>query len=140
QGALIAPAIKWLGERKALIFGMLCGAVGFFIYAMAPTGLIFLAGIPWQALWGIANPSQMALMSRRVGAGEHGQLRAADPSIAGIASMLGPGIFSLSFAWAIKPELGLNLPGTPFALAGVLLLTAAAIAWRVTRASGRSAG
>ena len=38
--------------------------------------------------------------------------------------MIGPGIFSLSFAWAIKPELGVNLPGTPFALAGLLLLGA----------------
>ena len=133
QGALIAPAIKWLGERKALIAATLCGAAGFFIYAAAPTGLVFLAGIPLQALWGISNPSQMALMSKRVGADEQGQLQGANASIAGIASMIGPGIFSLSFAWAIKPELGLNLPGTPFALAGLLLLAAATIAWRVTR-------
>ena len=27
-----------------------------------------------------------------------------------------------AFAWAIEPELGLNLPGAPFALAGLLLL------------------
>ena len=53
----------------------------------------------------------------------------------GLAIMIGPGVFSLSFAWAIKPELSLNLPGTPFALAGVLLLAACAIAWRVTRAA-----
>jgi DHA1 family tetracycline resistance protein-like MFS transporter len=133
QGALIAPAVKRLGERKALIGGMLCGAAGFFIYAAAPSGFLFLAGIPLQALWGIANPSQMALMSRRVGADEQGQLQGANASIAGIASMIGPGLFSLSFASAIKPELGLNLPGVPFALAGVLLLGASAIAWRVTR-------
>ena len=36
--------------------------------------------------------------------------------------MIGPGLFSLSFAWAIKPDFGVNLPGTPFVLAGVLLL------------------
>jgi MFS transporter, DHA1 family, tetracycline resistance protein len=59
--------------------------------------------------------------------------RGANASIAGIASMIGPGLFSLAFAWAIRPELGVNLPGTPFALAGVLLLGACAIAWRVTR-------
>jgi len=133
QGALIAPVIKWLGERKALIGGTLCGALGFFVYAAAPTGLVFLAGIPLQALWGIANPSQMALMSRRVGADAQGQLQGANASIAGIASMIGPGLFSLTFAAAIKPELGVNLPGTPFALAGVLLLGACGIAWRVTR-------
>jgi hypothetical protein len=41
--------------------------------------------------------------------------------------MIGPGIFSLSFAWAIKPQPGLNLPRVPFALAFVLLLGACGI-------------
>ena len=133
QGALIGPSIKRFGERRALIGGLLFGALGFFVYAAAQTGLVFLAGIPLQALWGIANPASLALMSRRVGADEQGQLQGANASISGIASMIGPGIFSLSFAWAIKPELALNLPGTPFALAGLLLLGACGIAWRVTQ-------
>jgi len=133
QGALIAPSIKWLGEHRALIGALLCGAAGFFIYAAAPTGLVFIAGIPFQALWGIANPASNALMSRRVAADEQGQLQGANASVQGIASMIGPGLFSLAFAWAIKPELGVNLPGTPFALAGLLLLAAMAIAWKVTR-------
>ena len=41
-----------------------------------------------------------------------------------------PGLFSLAFAWAIRPELGFDLPGTPFALAGLLLLGAMVIAGR----------
>ncbi|MEJ0077319.1 MAG: TCR/Tet family MFS transporter [Alphaproteobacteria bacterium] len=118
QGALIGPSIKRFGERRALMGGLLSGALGFFIYAAAPTGLIFLAGIPFQALWGIANPASVALMSRRVGADAQGQLQGANASVQGISSMIGPGLFSLSFAWAIRPELGLSLPGTPFALAG----------------------
>ena len=133
QGALIGPSIKWLGERKALVGGLLLGACGFFAYAIAPTGLLFLLGIPLQALWGIANPASLALMSRYVGADEQGQLQGANASIQGISSMIGPGLFSLSFAWAIRPELGINLPGMPFALGGLLLLAAMAIAWRVTR-------
>jgi hypothetical protein len=52
---------------------------------------------------------------------------ARNASIAGSASMIGPGIFSLSFAWAIKPQPGLNLPRVPFALAFVLLLGACGI-------------
>jgi DHA1 family tetracycline resistance protein-like MFS transporter len=133
QGALIGPSIKRFGERRALIGGLLFGALGFFVYAAAQTGLVFLAGIPLQALWGIANPASLALMSRRVGADEQGQLQGANASISGIASMIGPGLFSLAFAWAIRPELAFNLPGTPFALAGLLLLGACAIAWRVTQ-------
>ena len=72
-------------------------------------------------------------MSRCVGTRAQGQLQGANASISGIASMIGPGLFSLSFAWSIRPELGVNLPGTPFALAGLLLIAACVIAWRVTR-------
>jgi DHA1 family tetracycline resistance protein-like MFS transporter len=72
-------------------------------------------------------------MSRHVGADEQGQLQGANASIQGIANMLGPGLFSLTFAYAIRPELGVQLPGAPFLLAALLLLIAAVIAWRVTR-------
>jgi DHA1 family tetracycline resistance protein-like MFS transporter len=133
QGGLIGPAVKSFGERNALMIGLLFGAIGFFVYGVAPTGLLFLAGVPLMALWGIANPAVMGIMSRRVGADEQGQLQGANASIQGIASMIGPGLFTLSFAWAIRPELGLHVPGTPFVLAGLLLLASMAIAWRVTR-------
>ena len=50
-----------------------------------------------------------------------------------VAKGCGPGLFSLAFAWAIRPELGLNLPGTPSRLVALLLLAACAIAWKATR-------
>ena len=93
QGALIGPSIKRFGERKALIGGLLFGALGFFVYAAAQTGLVFLAGIPLQALWGIANPASNALMSRHVGADEQGQLQGANASISGDRQHDRPGAF-----------------------------------------------
>jgi DHA1 family tetracycline resistance protein-like MFS transporter len=135
QGALIGPVIKRFGERGSLIAGQVFGVAGFFIYGAASTGTLFLAGIPFTALWGLASPASLALMSRHVGADEQGQLQGANASIQGIASMLGPGLFSLTFAYAIRPELGFQLPGVPFLLAALLLLIAAVIAWRVARAT-----
>src|SRR5262249_54415594 len=41
QGAAIGPIVKWLGERKALLLGLLFGVMAFFIYGAAPTGLLF---------------------------------------------------------------------------------------------------
>jgi DHA1 family tetracycline resistance protein-like MFS transporter len=133
QGVLIGPVIKRFGERRSLIAGLLFGAAGFFVYGIASTGMLFLIGVPLMALWGFANPASQALMSRRVGAEEQGQLQGAGASIQGIASMIGPGLFTLTFAYAIRPELGIQLPGAPFMLATLLLLVAATIAWRVTR-------
>jgi MFS transporter, DHA1 family, tetracycline resistance protein len=137
QGALIGPVIKRFGERASLIAGQVFGVAGFFIYGAASTGTLFLAGIPFMALWGLASPASLALMSRHVGAGEQGQLQGANASVQGIASMLGPGLFSLTFAYAIRPELGVQLPGAPFLLAALLVAIAAVIAWRVTRREGR---
>jgi DHA1 family tetracycline resistance protein-like MFS transporter len=133
QGGLIGPVVKRFGERNALIAGLMFGTAGFFVHGIAPTGTIFLIGVPLIALWGIANASSLGLMSRRVGADEQGQLQGANASIQGIANMIGPGLFTLSFAYAIRPESGVHLPGAPFVLAALLVLAAMAIAWRVTR-------
>jgi DHA1 family tetracycline resistance protein-like MFS transporter len=137
QGALIGPVINRFGERASLIAGQVFGVAGFFIYGAASTGTLFLAGTPLMALWGLASPASLALMSRHVGPDEQGQLQGANASVQGIASMLGPGLFSLTFAYAIRPELEVQLPGAPFLLAALLLAIAAVIAWRVTRRVGR---
>ena len=133
QGLLIGPVIKRFGERRSLIVGLLFGAVGFFVYGIASTGMVFLIGVPLMALWGVSNPSSLALMSRHVGADEQGQLQGANASIQGIANLFGPGLFTLTFAFAIRPELGVHVPGAPFVLATALLLAATLIAWRATR-------
>lgn len=135
QGGLIGPAVTRFGERNALIAGLMFGAAGFFVHGIAPTGMIFLLGVPLIALWGLANASSLGLMSRRVGADEQGQLQGANQSLQGIANLIGPGLFTLSFSLAIRPELGLQFPGTPFVLAGLLVLAALAIAWQVTRSA-----
>ncbi|MBV8839975.1 MAG: MFS transporter, partial [Alphaproteobacteria bacterium] len=133
QGALIGPVTRRFGERVALLIGLAFGAIGFAVYGIAWTGALFLIGVPLMALWGFANPAALALMSRHVGADEQGQLQGANASIQGIATMIGPGLFTLVFAWAIRPDLGVHLPGAPFALATALLVVALVIAWRVTR-------
>jgi MFS transporter, DHA1 family, tetracycline resistance protein len=135
QGALIGPMVRRFGERVALLAGLLFGAAGFVAYGIAATGTVFLIGIPLMALWGFANPAALGLMSRRVGPHEQGQVQGANGSIAGIANMIGPGLFTQVFATAIAAERGWHLPGAPFALAALMLLVAMAIAWRVTSES-----
>ena len=132
QGGLIRPVVGRIGERPALIIGLLCGAVGFAIYGLAETGTMFLAGLPIMALWGLASPSAQALMTRRVGPMDQGLLQGANGSIMAIANLIGPGLFTQTFALFIGPEAGWHLPGAPFLLAALLLALAAALAWRIT--------
>lgn len=135
QGGLVRPAVQWLGERRALIAGLLCGSAGFAIYGLAPSGPMFWIGIPFMALWGLAGAASQGLMTRRVGGSEQGQLQGANSSVRGITELIGPGLFTQIFAFFIGAGSAWHLPGAPFLLAGLLLAAALVLAWRVTRPS-----
>ena len=133
QGALIRPVVARLGERRSLALGLAFGFLGFLVYGLAPTGAIFLAGVPVMSLWGFANPSLQALMTRHVSGSEQGQLQGANSSLTAIAGLVGPTIFTTAFSSFIAPDAPVRLPGAPYILAGAMLLASCAIAWNATR-------
>ena len=130
QGLVVGPAVSWLGTRRALIAGLLFGSLGMVIYALAPTGLMFWLGVPVMALWGVVGPSLQDMMGRRVSPSEQGQLQGANSSARSIAGLMGPGVFTATFAHMIG-----WLPGAPFLLAALLLVLAAGVTWAVTAPS-----
>ncbi|HQV11311.1 MAG TPA: TCR/Tet family MFS transporter [Nitrospira sp.] len=134
QGTLVRPITAKLGERRTLLTGLLCGATGFAIYGLAPTPFVYCLGIPVMAFWGLAGPSAQGFMTRRVSASEQGQLQGAIASLTGIAGLIGPTLFTQTFALFIGPHADWNLPGAPYLLSTGLLLVSAGTAWRVTRA------
>ena len=139
QGGGIGPIVRILGERLALLLGLGCGAAGFLIFAIAPTGPLSWLGIPVMSLWGVSGAAIQSLMTKRVAPDQQGQLQGATASIQSIAQLLGPFVFTLTFAHFISPEAPLHLPGAPFFLASTLVLLALAIAVR-TLARSRTAG
>jgi MFS transporter, DHA1 family, tetracycline resistance protein len=124
QGGLVGRIVGHLGERLALIVGLLFGGIGFAIYGFAPYGWIFWLGIPLMSIWGIAGPAAQGMMCRRVSPSEQGQLQGAIASIRGISGMLGPILFTQTFAKFIGPLRNWHLPGSPFLLSSLLLLAA----------------
>jgi MFS transporter, DHA1 family, tetracycline resistance protein len=132
QGGLVGRIVEALGERRSLAVGLIAGTIGMAIYALAPTGTIFLLGITMTALFGLTHPSLQSVMTRTVGPSEQGQLQGANGSINGVASMIAPVLFTQAFALAIGPFRELNLPGAPFLVAGVLLVAALGVGWRAT--------
>ena len=134
QAGLVGRLVARLGERRALVLGLLFGAAGFAIYGIAPTGGWFLIGVPVMSLWGLANPATQGLMTRLVGSSEQGQLQGANSSLTGIAGLVGPSLFTLTFAFAITPARDWHLPGAPFLLAALMLTAALGLAYRMARA------
>jgi MFS transporter, DHA1 family, tetracycline resistance protein len=129
---LVQPLVTRLGDRRVMLGGMLFNLAGFLIYALAPTGLLFWTGIPIGGLGGLSNPPMQGLMTRCVKETEQGQLQGALSSIRGIAFMIGPIIFTTTFAGSIGPYRDWHLPGAPYLLAGLIVMLSTIIAWRAT--------
>jgi DHA1 family tetracycline resistance protein-like MFS transporter len=132
QAGLVRPVVKRLGERRTLFLGLAFGGVGFVIYGLAQTGVMFWLGVPVMSLWGLSGAAVQGLMSRRVSPSEQGQLQGALSSLMGVAGMIGPLLFTQTFAHFIDPQNPWHVPGAPFLLAAVLLVSALGLAWRVT--------
>src|SRR6202042_3050468 len=103
----------------------------FLIFGAATTGALFWIGIPIMALWGVAGAAMQALMTRQVAPDQQGQLQGAISSVQSVSQLVGPFLFTLTFAWFIGPHAPLKLPGAPFLLASVLLVLSLVIAMRV---------
>jgi DHA1 family tetracycline resistance protein-like MFS transporter len=128
QGAGIGPIVRILGERRALMLGLVSGAIGFLIFGLAPTGTLFWVGIPVMALWGVSGAASQALMTQLVAPDQQGQLQGATASVQSVAQLAGPFLFTLTFAYFIGQQSPVQLPGAPFLLASLLLVLALGIA------------
>ncbi|MHB8528649.1 MAG: TCR/Tet family MFS transporter [Caulobacteraceae bacterium] len=134
QMFLVGPVVKRIGERGAVLVGAAAGAAGFVNYALAASGWMYLAGIPVFALMGFMQPGLQGLMTRRIGPRHQGQLQGANQSLQGISSAIGPLLFGLTFAWAIRHEASLHAPGFPILISAGLLAAAFVISLRVATA------
>ena len=133
QGGLTRRIVPRIGERRALLLGLLLGAAGFVIYGGATSGGWMLAGIPIMAFWGLAGASVQSLMTSHLEPHEQGRLQGGLSSLMGVAGMVGPGVFTQVFAACIDPRRSWQLPGAPMLLAALLLVGAAVVGWRATR-------
>jgi DHA1 family tetracycline resistance protein-like MFS transporter len=116
------------------MLGLLAGGLGMAIYGLAPTGPWFYLGAPVMALWGLAGPALQEMASRLVSPSEQGQLQGAYSSSRIITGLLGPALFTGTFAWLLG-----FLRGAPFLLAATILVAAAGVSWAVTKPSPAAA-
>jgi len=129
-GLLTGPVVRRIGERRALMAGLCFGVTGFALFGLAPTGPVLLCAIPLMSLRGLADPALTALMTRRVQPSEQGRLQGAVSSLLGIAGLIGPTVYSESYAFFAAPYRGFNVPGAPFLISALLLLVATLLATR----------
>jgi MFS transporter, DHA1 family, tetracycline resistance protein len=98
QAFLTGPAVARLGERWALIVGMVFETGAMLTLAFASSGWLLFIMAPVFALGGIGMPALQSLTTRQVDADRQGQLQGVLASIVSIASVFGPLLFSLIYA------------------------------------------
>ena len=133
QGGLIGRAIKAWGERRTLLFGLAMGTLGFILYGLAPTGYWFWLAMPITAMWGFAMPAAQAIMTRQVSPSEQGRLQGAIGSLASVAGIAGPLVFTTAFSQVTGRGPHIAWVGITFWLAGAMLLVGLWLGWRSTR-------
>jgi DHA1 family tetracycline resistance protein-like MFS transporter len=130
---LVPLMVSRFGERRTLYIGQFFGALGMVFAGLAPTGTFFFLSIPVMMLWTISTPAAQGMMTRRVGESEQGELQGAIGSLSSLAWIIGPGLFTFTFAWFIDPVRGWNVPGAPWYLGAFLLFVAMFMATRIPK-------
>jgi DHA1 family tetracycline resistance protein-like MFS transporter len=83
-----------------------------------------------MAVWGVSGAALQSLTTQLVTPEQQGQLQGATTSVQSVSQLLGPFLFTLTFAYFIGAQAPLKLPGAPFLLAAALLLLSLVIAVR----------
>ncbi len=130
---LVPAMVSRFGERRTLYIGQCFGAFGMVFAGFAPTGTFFFLSIPVMMLWSISSPAAQGMMSRRVSESEQGELQGAIGSLSSLAWIIGPGMFTFTFAYFIDPARGWNIPGAPWYLGALLLFVAMFMATRIPK-------
>ncbi len=131
QMFLVGPAAKRFGERGVLLIGAACSAINMIIAGLAPTGLYYFIGMPFGAFANFLQAGLLGLMTRRVLPTEQGRLQGSNQSIQGVTSILGPLLYGLTFAWAVRNNAVWHMSGLPILISAGLLIVAFGVGLRV---------
>ncbi|MGE4322294.1 MAG: TCR/Tet family MFS transporter [Sphingobium sp.] len=137
QGALVGPVVKRLGDRRTMVVGLVFGAIGLACMGLAPNGWLFIAAMLPNALWGLAMPTILALMTRRVSESQQGQLQGANNSVGAIAGVVSPVFFGAVYSLSAPAGAPIPFIGTSFLIAAAVLAGAALLGWPGGHEEGR---
>lgn len=137
SAGLVGPIVARLGERRTLYFGQFFGALGMLIAGIARTGVGYFISIPVMMIWTISGPAAQGMMTRRVSESEQGELQGAISSLRSLAVIVGPALFTFTFAYFIEQQRGWNIPGAPWYLGAALLFIAMVMSMRVEKLPGQ---
>ena len=138
QGGLVKPVVGWLGERRAVLYGLVVAVITYLGYGLATAGWMLFAWITFGAIGGVAGPAIQSLVAGAVPPGDQGKVQGAITSLMSLTSILAPLIFTAGlFSYFTSPSAPIELPGAPFLLGAVMYALAF---WSLVRLFRRMPG
>jgi DHA1 family tetracycline resistance protein-like MFS transporter len=128
QAFLTGPAVRWLGERWALVVGMGFELTALVILGFATQGWILFALAPLFALGGIGMPALQAITTQQVDEANQGKLQGVLASLVSLSAVFGPLFFSFIY-FALKP----TWPGAIWIVGAAVYLLALPIMLSIRR-------
>ncbi len=129
QGGLIRRVVPRIGERRAVLFGLLGAAAAQVIFGLAPTGPWILLGIPFAALSGFAIPTLQGIVAGQVPDNRQGTVQGALTSVLALVAVVAP-LVSTGVFTATTGVGSVEVPGAAFfGHAALFVLAAGVSAW-----------
>jgi hypothetical protein len=128
QGGLSRIIIPAVGERRALVWGLLLNAMTLGLYGLATRGWMIYAVLPFGAVSGIGPQAGQGIVSRSVGPDEQGAVQGALAGLNSVAAFVAPLVATNLFGYFIGPSAPMHLPGIPFFLAATLVTAGLTVA------------
>jgi len=126
EGGLSGPLVRWFGEHRLIVVGLVTGAIGATGFGLATTMSAVLFLLVFVSIEGLVNPCLTARMTAEVPDDAQGELHGGLSSLANLAMLFGALFFTQIFGWFIRPETDTPSPGGPYLVTAVLYIVALA--------------
>ena len=121
QVGLIRVLIPKLGERGAIIWGLLFNFLGFIGFALAPNSAGLIGVMLVWSLSFVAGPATQSLISKQYGPDEQGAIQGALTSLQSLTAIVGPILSTSVYAYFTSPDAPIQAPSSAFILGAVLI-------------------
>ncbi len=101
QAMITGPVAARLGERRALMLGMIADGTGYILLAFATRGWMAFPIMVLLASGGIGMPALQAMLSEQVDEERQGQLQGSLAALTSLTSIVGPLLFTAIYAASI---------------------------------------
>lgn len=123
QAAVMPVAVRVLGERRLTIWGLIVSAVAMIGIGFTSAVWTLVVLLPMAALSDLVPPTLSAIAANTADDDRQGMVQGVISSLAAVSAVIAPLIFTPVFGAFTGPDALLYLPGAPFLLGAVIVLS-----------------